>query len=276
VEYEADAFNRESEKTTATEPRICEFCSASLSGPVIRCNDCGAILTISDLDLVFSPNTVNIEAITNRVEELVAEGCNRELSKDELVWLGFGYLNLADIDAAIAGFQEAARLDPDDVVFAAEVNALHIRHKEFKKHDLAEIEEEPAVEEPKRLILVVDDSATVRKLISGKLSDAGHEVFCAADGKEALEQLKALKPDLVLLDIAMPKMDGYEVCRKIRSTPETREIPVIMISGKDGVFDEDRGRLAGSSGFITKPFGPETLMSTVASYLGTETPVVAA
>ena len=114
---------------------------------------------------------------------------------------------------------------------------------------------------------VVDDSATVRKLIAGKLEKCGHEVYCAADGVEALEQLDSAVPDLILLDITMPRMDGYQVCKVIRSKESTKDIPVVMISGKDGFFDKVRGRMAGTTGYITKPFGPETLMKAVEMYL---------
>jgi twitching motility two-component system response regulator PilG len=125
-----------------------------------------------------------------------------------------------------------------------------------------------------KTILVVDDSATVRKLISGKLQKCGHQVFCSSDGVEAMERLKSLVPDLVLLDISMPRMDGYQVCRQIRGQAATANVPVVMISGKDGFFDKVRGRMAGTTGYITKPFGPETLMKAVEYYLngGTDDP----
>jgi len=118
-----------------------------------------------------------------------------------------------------------------------------------------------------RTILVVDDSATVRKLIAGKLEKSGHNVVCAEDGIEALTRMSEHAPDLVLLDITMPRMDGYEVCRQIRSNPNTKDIPVVMISGKDGFFDKVRGRMAGTTAYITKPFGPETLMKALETYL---------
>ncbi|PYT00578.1 MAG: hypothetical protein DMF63_08150 [Acidobacteria bacterium] len=121
-------------------------------------------------------------------------------------------------------------------------------------------------------ILVVDDSPTVRKLISGKLEKCGHEVICANDGVEAMERLEHFVPDLVLLDITMPRMDGYQVCKQIRSNDATRDVTVVMISGKDGFFDKVRGRMAGTTGYITKPFGPETLMKAVEMYLSGEAP----
>ena len=116
-------------------------------------------------------------------------------------------------------------------------------------------------------VLVVDDNPVIRKLISGKLEESGYNVVCAEDGRSAAAMIKGASPDIVLLDITLPKMDGYEVCRNIRMNETTKNIPVIMISGKDGYYEENRGKSAGATGFITKPFGPETLMRTVESYL---------
>ncbi|MBK6749099.1 MAG: response regulator [Acidobacteria bacterium] len=122
-----------------------------------------------------------------------------------------------------------------------------------------------------KTILVVDDSATVRKLISSKLEKSGHQVICAVDGVEAMATIETIVPDLVLLDIAMPRMDGYQVCKLIRSNEAVKDVPVVMISGKDGFFDKVRGRMAGTTGYITKPFGPETLMKALETYLIPET-----
>jgi twitching motility two-component system response regulator PilG len=136
---------------------------------------------------------------------------------------------------------------------------------------LSEIEEQDqkAQENPvqSRTILVVDDSPTVRKLISGKLEKSGHSVVSAVDGMDALAKINEVIPDLILLDITMPRLDGYQVCKLIRNNDLTKDIPIVMISGKDGFFDKVRGRMAGSSGYITKPFGPDTLMKTIETYL---------
>ena len=119
-------------------------------------------------------------------------------------------------------------------------------------------------------VLVVDDSATVRKLISSKLEKAGHNVVCAVDGIDGLAKMAENAPDIVFLDIAMPQMDGYEVCKRIRANPAAKHIPVVMISGKDGFFDKVRGRMAGTSDYITKPFGPDTLMKALETHLVSE------
>jgi len=92
-------------------------------------------------------------------------------------------------------------------------------------------------------------------------------VVCAVDGVDAIACLDRIDPDLVLLDITMPKMDGYQVCKLIRAKESIAGVPVVMISGKDGFFDKMRGNMAGSTDYITKPFSPEALMNILETYL---------
>lgn len=116
-------------------------------------------------------------------------------------------------------------------------------------------------------ILIVDDSSTVRAVTSKSLQKCGYHVITASSGEDALEQIQLSVPGLVLLDIKMPGMDGYEVCKKIRSQPETRDLPVIMLSGKDAFFDKVRGRLAGCNAYITKPCSANVLRETASQYI---------
>ncbi|MDQ3253010.1 MAG: response regulator [Acidobacteriota bacterium] len=116
--------------------------------------------------------------------------------------------------------------------------------------------------------MVVDDSPTVRKLVTLKLEGQGHQVIAATDGIDALAKLNESIPDLILSDITMPRMDGYQLCKLIKSNPTTKHIPVVMLSGKDGFFDKMRGRVAGSTAHMTKPFEPDELIKTVAKYCG--------
>lgn len=118
----------------------------------------------------------------------------------------------------------------------------------------------------RRTIMVVDDSPTVRKLVTIKLEKEGHRVVPAVDGKDALAKLNDEVPDLILTDITMPRMDGYQLCKLVRNDETTKHVPVIMLSGKDGFFDKVRGRMAGSTAYITKPFEPETLLKIVEEY----------
>jgi twitching motility two-component system response regulator PilG len=118
-----------------------------------------------------------------------------------------------------------------------------------------------------KVILVVDDSPTVRKIVKVTLTKMGCQVVMAEDGLEALAKIEDEKPDLILLDIIMPRMDGYQVCGLIKKKPHYKHIPIIMLSGKDGLFDKVRGRLAGSTDYITKPFQPHELKETVEKHL---------
>ena len=166
---------------------------------------------------------------------------------------------------------EIQKLPLNDVRQVADKISDYLREQEQSALTAKEIEaqEDKAQEHPvvSKTILVVDDSPTVRKLISGKLEKCGHSVICAVDGMDALAKINEVIPDLVLLDITMPRLDGYQVCKLIRNNEITKDIPIVMISGKDGFFDKVRGRMAGSTGYITKPFGPDTLMKTIETYI---------
>ena len=119
----------------------------------------------------------------------------------------------------------------------------------------------------RKLVMVVDDSPTVRKLVSLTLERRGYRVISAFDGVAAIKELGACRPDLILLDINMPRLDGYRLCKLIKKHEATQAIPVVMLSGKDGMFDKLRGRLVGCSDYITKPFEADSLSDKVAKYL---------
>lgn len=240
----------------------CPFCRVENTPQAFECESCNALLSHSNIEALLANPKADREVVQQAVTEMEAEWNLREFSVAELKVLGLGHFNLGNHDDGLKYLHEASRLEPNEVILAGEVNAIAIRLDEMQR------QEELHGDMPKgRTILVVDDSPTVRKLISGKLEKSGHKVVCAADGVEALEQLEVALPDLVLLDITMPRMDGYEVCKQIRANPEARDLPVVMISGKDGFFDKVRGRMAGTTGYVTKPFGPETLMKALETYL---------
>ncbi|TMD31398.1 MAG: response regulator [Chloroflexi bacterium] len=119
-----------------------------------------------------------------------------------------------------------------------------------------------------RVVMVVDDSPTIRKAVSVGLEAEGYHVVTAVDGLDALRKLDDVRPDLILLDITMPGMDGYKLCRTVRSRSKTKAVPVVMLSGKDGFFDKVRGKMAGCTDYITKPFATKALLDTVAQHCG--------
>ena len=121
--------------------------------------------------------------------------------------------------------------------------------------------------EPVPTVLVVDDSPTVRKIVQMTLQREHIRVITAGDGLSALTSVADEMPALVLLDIQLPRMDGYHICQIIRKNLQFRSIPIIMLSGKDGLFDKMRGRLAGSTEYLTKPFDSAELVRTVKKHL---------
>lgn len=255
--------------TVKAESIDCPFCGMTNDAQVISCTSCMAVLTLSDLELLLANHNSDTLVLRRAVEEMERQRQSRAFDPDELVTLGLGHLNLRNLQMGYSCLLEASKLNPNNVVLGAQVNSLLIRLEEIKK------QEEAHLKMPRgKSILVVDDSPTVRKLIAGKLEKCGHEVICASDGVEAMERLEHFVPDLILLDITMPRMDGYQVCKQIRSNSSTKDVTVVMISGKDGFFDKVRGRMAGTTGYITKPFGPETLMKAVEMYLSGEAPEI--
>src|SRR5579883_590750 len=121
--------------------------------------------------------------------------------------------------------------------------------------------------EPIPTVLVVDDSPTVRKIVQMTLQREHIRVITAGDGLSALTSVADEMPALILLDIQLPRMDGYHICQVIRKNLQFRQIPIIMLSGKDGLFDKMRSRLAGSTEYLTKPFDSAELIQTVKKHL---------
>jgi twitching motility two-component system response regulator PilG len=112
-------------------------------------------------------------------------------------------------------------------------------------------------------VLVVDDSETIRRSAEIFLKQSGFEVILSTDGFDALAKICDHHPDLILVDIMMPKLDGYQTCQLIKQHPLHGKTPVIMLSSKDGVFDRARGRIAGSDQYLTKPFTRDGLLTAV-------------
>jgi twitching motility two-component system response regulator PilH len=112
-------------------------------------------------------------------------------------------------------------------------------------------------------ILVVDDSPTQLSLISAPLVAGGFEVVTASSGEEALRKVASDQPNLVVLDVVMPNQNGFQICRAIKNSPESKHIPVILLTSKNQPADKYWGMRQGADEYLTKPFQPETLVSSV-------------
>lgn len=117
-------------------------------------------------------------------------------------------------------------------------------------------------------VMVVDDSKTIRRTAETLLRKEGFEVVTSIDGFEALGKIIDYQPDLIFLDIMMPRLDGYQTCALIKHHRIFRETPVVMLSSRDGLFDRARGRVVGSDRHIAKPFTQKDLLAVIADYGG--------
>jgi twitching motility two-component system response regulator PilG len=115
-------------------------------------------------------------------------------------------------------------------------------------------------------VMVIDDSNTIRRSAEIFLKAAGCEVVLAEDGFDALAKIADQHPQIIFVDIMMPRLDGYQTCSLIKRNAKFKSTPVIMLSSKDGLFDRARGRMAGSDQYLTKPFTQDTLMDAVNAY----------
>lgn len=231
----------------------CPLCAAAFQVELTTCASCRSILNLNDLEAVLANKDIDREVLLNAIRHYQ----NLTESFDDFhayYYLGIAYLHLQQLNEAVLSLRKASYLRPDDLQLKAQLIVLEQRQTEAQA----------------RIVLVIDDSATIRKLVSMTLQKQGHRVLEAAEMMEALAKLNEATPDLILLDICLPGMDGYQICKIIKAYPSTKDVPVVMLSGKDGFFDKVRARLVGAQGYLTKPVIPNDLLKAVENYCGVE------
>ena len=243
----------------------CPLCQNTWQRPTTYCPDCHALLTLDDLTALIENPSADWQLILRSVNHY------QSLDADKMDFtvhfnLALAYLNLKQFGKGIAHLQMAGQMRPEDAVLKSKINDLVSWHKPVVRQSVATAnvsEVDQAVSANRKTILAIDDSPTVRKIVSMTLEKQGHRVISVADGIEALAKLNDMIPDLVFLDISMPHLDGYQICKIIKGKDTTKQVPVVMLSGKDGFIDKVRGRLSGATDYITKPFEPTALVEAV-------------
>ena len=133
----------------------------------------------------------------------------------------------------------------------------------IENSSLPELEQSNTADLSSLKVMIIDDSKTIRKSAETLLSKEGCEVLTAEDGFEALAIIAVNKPDIIFVDIMMPRLDGYQTCTLIKNNRQFRDTPVIMLTSKDSIFDKARGRIVGSEEYLTKPFTRDDLLQAV-------------
>lgn len=119
-------------------------------------------------------------------------------------------------------------------------------------------------------VMIIDDSKTIRRTTETLLAKVGCTVVTAIDGFDALAKIADSKPDIIFVDIMMPRLDGYQTCALIKNNSEFKDTPVIMLSSKDGLFDKAKGRIVGSDQYLTKPFSKNELLEAIQTHVAVE------
>lgn len=222
----------------------CPFCSHGSDIALKKCPACRSVTVLEDLKEVEKNEGVQERTVRDAISRYESTPAEKR-SYEQNLYLALGHLNLREATAAIPYLKAATALKRNEWTLLGVLDQIQWR----------------------KVIMVVDDSLTIRKALSGILEKNDYRVVTAEDGSHALERLTETVPDLVLLDITMPWMDGYQVCKHIKEKAMTRKVPVVMLSGKDGIFDRVRGKLAGCNDYVTKPFDPDGLLKTIKKYL---------
>ena len=221
---------------------VCGLCSHQDTGTPERCAKCGAIFDFSNLAAVSENDAANEQMLLAAVQKW--EQAERHARTfDGQMNLARAYLNLRRSNDALPHLRRAIEIRPDEHRVRRVLEQLRAR----------------------KLILAVDDSMTVRRIVSVVLERSGYRAAVACDGDDALVKIREELPDLVLLDVMMPGLNGYQVCRLIRQDERSSRVPVVILSSS--LLDRIKGRLAGVNDYLAKPFEPERLIATIRRHL---------
>ena len=272
---EINNFNRIRGQLKDGHFKRCPFCWFLLEKADWRCSNCDAHLAPNE-HLLKSAPAGNKEIMQESVARFT-RAVGRDKSAGVHYCLSLAHLNLANWEDALTHMDKAAKLAPMKRAYTNHLQTLLNHMASAKAAPARDLYPHSKVSDQSRgmriglterkKILVVEDSPTTRKVISITLGQSGYEIIEAGDGLEALSKLNEASPDLILLDIILPRMDGYKILSIIKENPDFSDIPVIMLTSKDGILNKVKGKVAGSAAYLTKPFDPAQLVETIEKHL---------
>lgn len=255
--------------------RKCYFCWTPLDKNAASCTNCKGHLVIS---------AESLQHIGEMDEEVANQAQERYLrilkkyprSLTAVYCLALIQMNRGRLKESLVYLDKATKMAPERALFANQLSLLldHLARSSQDRGDddvSEEVETVVEVEEAavanQKVILVVEDSATTRKVIAITLNRNGYRVVEAGDGLEALSKISEERPDLIMLDVILPKMDGYKILSIIKGNEEFKDIPVIMLTSKNGFINKMKGKMAGSSAYLTKPFDPDKMIREIEKHI---------
>ena len=254
--------------------RRCPFCYAPIAKQAAHCHFCGAFLAVNAEvlpRLSARADDKEMRRALERFENVLA----RELNIPVLFYAVLACLHLDDIDAALEYLEQLRECAGSfDTIYAEPIE--HILTFIASRQNDNGAEDTPVAEAitfvasghpGQKKILIVEDSQTTRKVIKMTLQGSGYMVVEAGDGVEALTKINDEKLDLILLDVMLPKLDGYSILTILKQNNSARKVPVIMLTSKDGLTDRIRGRFSSASAYLTKPFKPDLLLKKIEQFI---------
>ena len=253
--------------------RRCIFCCSLVGSGEECCTHCGGLQRVAKAFGTGTSATKELHQALSRY----AEAMRQNPRNSRIAYcLCLGFCSLGHIDRARRCINAALKISPDEPLFVRTATLLQEPVKKAPVHEHSTgwmqpvVPEKTAVEQKikaDKTVLVVEDSRTARKVISMVLGRKGYKLLEATSGTEALLAIEGVVPDLVLLDVMLPDMTGYEVLSAIRKNPQLCNIPVVMLTGKRDAADRQKGMLSGASEYLTKPFDPVKLLGVLGKYL---------
>ncbi len=264
---EIKKFYLAASKITSDRVRRCPFCWAPVETKEVQCTYCRAHMLIHNqfFSSARDADRQIMEQAIERYVRVIGHGKN----VDAYYYMGIAHLNLENWEEALDLFHKAINLAPGRRFFSDQLNIMlnYMASKEAEFEEQAVTTKTEQYFGKRKKILIAEDSGTTRKVISIRLAEAGYEAIEAKDGLDALSKLNEEKPDLILLDIVLPKMDGYKTLKIIKENSEFRDIPVIVLTVKDSIMSKLKGKMAGITEYMTKPFELDNLVETIEKHL---------
>ncbi|WP_161629909.1 response regulator [Desulfogranum mediterraneum] len=278
VREETAKFAAAKKRIQTTAIRKCYFCWTPLDKKLKRCHHCAGFLRVDteSLELVDRPNSGTFIAAIRRYSRVSAKYPE---SLAALYCLSLAHLNMGHLKEALHCLDQLSKKAPDNTMFSRQLNLLMDYLAATASSAVTEAEEQPMGANPsagppeqlaiqqKKNILVVEDSPTIRKVITISLKRNGYGIVEAGDGLEALSRVSHQKPDLILLDVVLPKMDGFKLLSLLKGNRELKSIPIIMLTSKDGFINKVKGKMGGADAYLTKPFDPQKMIDEIQKHI---------